>query len=361
MRRLMAKLAVLALLASCGYRGPVEEPVPREVKRAGEEVGEQASLLEVRDYLQRAFQPPPDRRFLLAVTEMARVASGEAPVTATAVWQENSWSVRYGENPVGSLPPWPVFADYWQLLLTFAQKLQPQLLPRLGEQDASEHVPEPSGNFLEQARELAKRWHAKPSPKTLASAARLATVLAAHHLDLLETGDEVFAHALALVALAEALGQEVHQEKAVLAFRLGYWPGDELLGVLGPQHPLVLLLNNKNQELEALASRSSHPLAVLFCAESLARRLLFSRALEAAGRGAAVDPWSLAWLRAAGEEHEMPVATELGRQAMVSAMAWARGEKPRAKAKLPEAQLIAAFERALSSRFWPETELFPRT
>ena len=125
MRRPIAGLAVLlVLLSGCGYQGPTEEPVPREVKRAGEELPDQATLAEVRDYLERAFQLPPDRRFLLAVTEMARLALGDSKADTTAVWQDNGWAIRYGETPVGSLPAWPVFEDYWQLLRSWAQQLQ---------------------------------------------------------------------------------------------------------------------------------------------------------------------------------------------------------------------------------------------
>ncbi len=359
-RNMTRLVGLVALLVSCGYHGP-KELVPQPVKRAGEEVAEQASLLEVRDYLQHAFQPPPDRRFLLAVSDMAQLALGEASVKTTAVWQENAWVVHYGATPVGSLPPWPVFADYWQLLRSWADKLQPKVLATFKGGQARAGFREPAGNYLEQARELARQWQKKPSQKTLESAARLATVLAAHHLDLLETADEVPAHALALVALAEALGGEFHQERAVLALCLGYWPGDELLGKLEPQHPLVLFLNNKNHELDARVSRTSDALTVLFAAESLGERLLFSRAYSLAQKRHNEDPFALVWLRALGPQHEMSVARKLGWQALVSATAWARGRLPRAREQHPQEQLLRTFEKALASRSWPQGALFPRS
>ncbi|MGC8916238.1 MAG: tetratricopeptide repeat protein [Thermoanaerobaculum sp.] len=350
-------LALVAIWALAGCQKAFTPPAVRAVaRRAGEELGDRFSLARVREHVDASYRVPPDRRFLLALQELDSVAGTPvAPVEAT--WDGSGWAVRRGNELLGRVPRWPRWEDLWAVLVRRAQQQSKKLAALFEGTPPAAGVP---GEPFARARALAELWKKAPSRKLLADATSLAVAMAVASEDAMETGDRVEAHALALVALGEALGIPRPGLQERMAVELGYWPeslnrpGDELVRAFlrEDENAVCGIADREPENLEAKA----------WCTQILLARLDFGGAAARAERWDASDPFALAYLGSLLKELQFPSSRSVGLRAMETAVALARGRKAPRRDWVPggEGQL-RRFEKALARLSWPsENGIFPR-
>src|SRR5207302_1043627 len=78
----------------------------------------------LREMLMARARPRPDRRALLAVSELHRIHVGAVADTATRFDGGDHWTVMHGNAIVGSLPETPDFNDILALLRSWNDALQ---------------------------------------------------------------------------------------------------------------------------------------------------------------------------------------------------------------------------------------------
>src|SRR5262249_6380052 len=74
-----------------------------------------------REKLVEIYRLKPDHRFLIAVGDLHSVLSGEPAKEASATFESGSWSIRYDQQTIGTLPELPDFPDYFNLLVGWAK------------------------------------------------------------------------------------------------------------------------------------------------------------------------------------------------------------------------------------------------
>lgn len=347
-KRLVSVLMVAVILGACEQEFRPQGLWPR-ASRAGEELGEKLTLAQVRAHLDQVYRVPPDRRFLLALEELGAIVEGEAFGRVEAQWGGTAWVIRRGPEKLGTLPEWPGWDELWALVVSEARKKARALSSLPEGDDVSAQLPvEP----FSRAKAINKLWRKKPSRWLLAEASRWAVIFAVLSEDPLETADRVKAHALALLALDQALGAPQSEAERVLAVELGYWPpGLETLA----RETGGLLEAYLRGEREAVcrAAEAGDVVHRVYCMELLAVHLEFGEAATRADTWAASDPFRLAYIRGLARRMEFPTTRPLGFLAMEAATALAKGKKA------PEGELherparLPRFEKALASMSWP--------
>lgn len=352
-------LVFIALMTLACHR-PFSPP-PFEVKaaRAAEDVGESVSVAQLRQLVEDAYRVPPDRRFLHALEEVEGVVAARPPHPVTAQWESGSWVIRRGEEELGRLPEWPTWEELWGLLARRAAE-EAATVRHLPPGEAGEwNLPaEP----FARTRALSQLWQRHPSRALLQEAARWAVTMAALHSDRLGTADRVSAHALALVALDEALTGERLDELSPLAVLLGYWPAG-LESHAGEYAPLLAgFLRGEGQALcRRAGEKGGEFLARVLCLQVLSQ---LHDPHEVAARGAVwadEDPFALTYLAGMSWKSEFPGNWDLGQQHLHTAILLARGRTRPGRIPRGGPGQLARFEKALASLPWPAAAgVFPR-
>ncbi len=216
----------------------------------------------------------PDHRFLLALGEIDRLASGSAPRTTSVRFSQGHWAVSYAGRPVGPLPKLPSYAELKALLDHFARGYAGALDQRWHQPlTAAEwkEIDEESHAFLapdafKTLRSVDALWHAgHHSPRLLIPAARALVYLALQQRQDAGVGDALPGEALAALTLAQAAARDpMTSEEALLAYALGYTNAARTLAAKLPATEVTRTFLLDHRVADDHGATASHPFLARF-------------------------------------------------------------------------------------------------
>lgn len=223
-------LVCLALVAGGCSQEPAPPPPPRPAGRPMAVPREPAiaqayGLAQFKTEYAQAYRLKPDARFLLALSNLEHLLTGQPRAEVEVRFQDGTWRLLSHGEELGSLPAFPDFTHALELLDARAQKLGLEKLQLAAGKEPLVRGPLPVGReTLEVLRQLDRNWSAsKRSATALHQGARALAMLSFQLVDLTETADAVSAQALVHLALARAAtGEKLTEEQALLAHSLGY-------------------------------------------------------------------------------------------------------------------------------------------
>lgn len=238
---------------------------------------------QMRQSLEDLYRPKPDRRFLSAIGEIHEFFTGQSSEIPELEFKNNQWQVRYLDESVGALSPYPDFPEYLNLLKQWVKHLnQKHPIPLLeGGQDKKLEADIQLDKFYhpyiaEVARNMNAMWsEGDRYPWVLHAAVRSMVLLAFQNLDRMEIGDLIPGTALAWLALAQDLtSASLVREEILLAEMMKYSAHAlQKSKSLPKSHPLRLFVERKEKKLERAArSRNSDPLSRFLWLHRLAER-----------------------------------------------------------------------------------------
>ena len=185
-------------------RTPVEGVAPERMRAA----------------VREAYRPPPDRRFVMALGDVLRIFSPEAPA-AQLTKEPTGWAVLQQGERVALLPDEASFEQLWQALLARARAVVPPGRAAGGRATQCEPFLAPGAwGALERAQTA---WLRERDLRDLGTAARCLVALSVQLLDVMEIGDALPGRALAaLAAYHSASGEDVADDLAALMQAMGY-------------------------------------------------------------------------------------------------------------------------------------------
>ncbi|HET6362196.1 MAG TPA: hypothetical protein VFH11_09065 [Gemmatimonadota bacterium] len=239
-------------------------------------------------------QPPfaPDRRFVLATAELGELMTGRRVEEIQVGWDGSGWLLRHDDVPLGKLAEIPRFADALQLLENRAMKgpkgdpLAPVVPQREIDRIEARLDRLRPEEIIGALRQIDAHWReGRRDPRELVLAARGLVLLDVQGLHEIEVTDGLEARALAVLAMARAIGDgDLSEEEALLADRLGYSShAVDVAGTLPPDNPVRAYLSNETERLRQLAEAAD--------AAPLTRYLYLSRLSEQRN----ADAWR-AWI-----------------------------------------------------------------
>jgi tetratricopeptide (TPR) repeat protein len=244
----VAGLLTLLVLSYFGKRG-ASGVARRQVSPAPVPAVLSAPPAGMRAAYHTSYRLRPDRRFLLAVEEVARLFGRDtSPSRASAEFLDGRWRIRLGNTEVGNLPELPDFPDFLTALKAWAKTASRDTRAAGGGPAPSTSAP----NRWDTLGDLDRQWKEQPSAAILRSAAAQLSWLALESLDKLEIADVIPARALAALAMAEAMGGEsAPREECLLAEAMDYTvhataactalPDDDPLRLFVNREPAALL------------------------------------------------------------------------------------------------------------------------
>jgi hypothetical protein len=262
-------LVSLALAASGCSREPEPQPTPQRPAGRPMAVPRDPDIAQVKELTQfkaayeQAYRLGPDRRILLALSNLEHLLTGQPRTAVEARFQDGKWLLLSNGTELGSLPEFPDFTHAIALLEARARKLGLDKLNLSADKGEAAQLPLPLGRAtLEELRRLDKDWSAgKRSASTLHQGARALAMLSFQLVDLTETADAVPARALAHLALARAAtGEPLTEEQVLLAHSLGYSrTARQLAQALPPDSLLRLYVTEDDTALEARTRAERQP------------------------------------------------------------------------------------------------------
>ena len=255
-RRIYALCALLAIAAGAlalqQYNKPPDPPIvarasepPAPVRSTVDEIGwmrldpgpapgeiGKVSQADLPSFYRSRYRIKPDRRFLYAVEEIDRIASGRtAAATLSLRFDGDHWSLQLEHEAVGTLPEIPAYADWDRLLTAWTTSClarhpatpSADPIPELANlaNDLSHGSAEQVLAALGQINRLASKRALHPA---LVSAAAGGSVwLVVQTYDALQLSDPLVGHTVALVALSKALQSDAaRSDEALLLRTMGY-------------------------------------------------------------------------------------------------------------------------------------------
>ncbi len=306
----------------------------------------------------------PDRRFVIAFEEVARLTRGR-PVTAAVSTRARKWTVDVGLGLPSSLSAIPEFVETLDALRAAASAAPPVPAgPPLSAADATRLRALASDPFTDgpvrALREIDGLWATGTDRTALFDLASGAWVTLLVQLpDSFEMGDLIAGRALGLLALAEATSKTRFPERAaLLASLLGYGGEAQALAAsLPPLSPAGLFIYENDTTLENLAKKEA--------SSPSTRYLYLLQHARVEGGASAVDDW----LRMRGPADRSGIATfalllrtgdaafdsafELNSALVRAALAGVGAATPRLTPGL-----VASFERSLAALPAPKGPLF---
>jgi tetratricopeptide (TPR) repeat protein len=319
---------------------------------------EKLPLDEARRVRPDVFRLRPDRRFLMALGEAELLTTRAASVRLHVSWRDDAWHIDSSGVQIGTLPEVASFIQLREVLahrssgLVGAWGTAISAKPSdLAEVRAECDRFEPSA-AIRALRRIDALWptSGRPDPELSALGGRAFLVLCVQGLDTLEMADLLRARALALLALAEALGRSPETaDEALLAASAGYGPDAiRIAQRLPSDDPVRLYVEGRTSALvEAAergdATRRTQYLALLSLGTK-GDQVAWSKFHEAwFGR----EGFSLPILRAASNLKTFSMDSQLGAATLYAALADMPGPpSPPTPAIAPE--LVERFDLARS-------------
>jgi len=297
-----AGLGALGVVGTALLALQLDPPAPRDARAVVVPEGARAPLSagefpstpqELREALAARTRLAPDRRALLALSELNRLQNA-VPVTTQARFDDGRWHVTAGGVAAGAVPELPDFEDLVSLVEGAARALSPLHPLASGGGDGPDAnawpLLSPSRPGLAALADVDAAWAAGArSPETLSVAARALVSLAVEAPDTAEAGDLVTARALAVLGWARSLGRRDLEAEALLARHMGYdLAARRLAETLSEDTPARAWVRRDDDSLRAAAQRDG--------ADETARYLWFRRLVER-GEDAAAGAWVESSLR----------------------------------------------------------------
>lgn len=218
----------------------------------------------------------PDRRFLLALGEIDRLASEDSPQTTSVRFTSGHWAISYAGKPVAPLPELPSYADLKGLLDRFARGYAAGLDQRWHQPlsaDQWKEIEKESHAFLapdafKTLRSVDSLWHAgHHSPRLLVPAARALVYLSLQQREDAGVGDALPGEALATLTLAQAAAHDpMTAEEALLAYSLGYTNAARALASKLPEPDPVRTFLIEHRVRKSARAVTDHPYLARFLA-----------------------------------------------------------------------------------------------
>ncbi len=207
---LLAGSSAQAALTREDFKVPVEGVPPERLRAA----------------VREAYRVAPDRRFVLAIGDVARIlGDGGAPRAELRKEPESGWAVMAGGARVALLAEGAGFQPLWRAVVERAKALAQGVPARPGlegrDAQCEPFLAPGAWAALEKAQ---ADWTADTRDvRALGIAARCLVALSLQHLDAMEIGDALPARALAALAVYHVRsGENVLGELAAMAEAMGY-------------------------------------------------------------------------------------------------------------------------------------------
>jgi hypothetical protein len=277
---LLALLAITSfLLLGCESKSaPPEQKVSEEgpIKESGTEAPAKSIVTTVfdvppekmRDALAEIYRLQPDRRFLLAVSEVHHFLTGEQKEEPSFVFESGLWRVSYKGREVGHLTELPDFKELLKILTGWAEALNKDYPVNLSSSNLQQDIDESNGNLkkffapyaAEATRQVDALWNeGRRDPVLLKSAVSALVLLNLQALDYMETADVLPAKALAQLALAKALTEyPLYREESMLSNAMGYYSHAERVALsLRSNDEVRLYVTGEDDQLKRVAEKNN--------------------------------------------------------------------------------------------------------
>ncbi len=224
------------------------------------------TLVESREKMRGNYRLKPDRRFLLAIADVAQIINNLAPQEVDCNFKTGRWHINYAGSDVGTLSELPGFKEQFDLLVDWGGKLQSR-----SRFDWISNV-KPDHEAIETKIKMFAPIHllaaSELANSTLAKERNLDTVkLSAHALsrlhfetlDRMEVTDPLCARALSMMAISSHKEDpDLLHDECMIAESMEYFNyGRTLAKSLEKTDPLRLYVEEDEQTLKASAMSPS--------------------------------------------------------------------------------------------------------
>jgi hypothetical protein len=188
-----------------------------------------------KDYLEQLnswYRLKPDQRFIQAIPEIFQFFTREPKQEVEVQFNNGFWNISYSGEEIGSIKELPDFQEFMVLLKKVVVVLQednpveftgetPKAIYQKIRIDVDRFL---KSNLISALQEIDSRWNRNKYEKELIPlASRGLTYLAVQQYDKMETADQVYAKAIAFLAIAQVLSDDQMKRcESLLAYTLGY-------------------------------------------------------------------------------------------------------------------------------------------
>ncbi len=246
------------------------------------------------NHVRSLYRIRPDRRFLCALAELKRLATGATrPATLTLRHDGKRWAIALDGEPAGELPDFAGFDDAKRLLAAWLRRKSANVapgasapVPTLSPEDAEALENGGPKTLLPALARIDRAWKSGArDPKTLTHFLRGLLWLKLQTLDTLQLSDSLVGKALAILALAESWGASLPREEALLAQLMVYDDAAEAAARGLPEDDPIRLTYSRNPDnLRRIATRPDAP-----------PRTQYLWLIREAGRGEDENVWQAAF------------------------------------------------------------------
>ncbi len=235
-------LFVLLLGALYWKYFPKEKPAPSPV------VFVLPTIEEVENY----YRLRPDRRFLLAITEIDRFSKNNPVQEPEVTFKNGRWIVRYKQREIGTLPEIPGFLDLMPILISFAKQSGTEKAIPNSSLKEMQAIQSALNEFdgMTALKEVDQIWEKNGANLSLVPwAARALTIMELLTLDDLSVSDSIAARALAMTAISISISKEnMAAEQCLLASDFHYFSDAKQLALLLPEEDPVRMFALRNRK-----------------------------------------------------------------------------------------------------------------
>lgn len=298
-----------------------------------------------------AYRLKPDWRAIMAIHEVSRIVDGESGPQASVEFSAGQWRIHFGKVDVGTLPKYPDFPDFMNLLNGWAVfRLKQHPFPT----SSVKHETGVDGILLSDLMKLLEtidlQWNqGHKDVDSVHRAAEALTWLNLQKFDRMQMGDLIPARAMAAVAVLNAATQtDTKREQCILSYSMGYSRyAEQLARQLSPADPVsqYVLRDSRSLELAAIkpgASLQTKYLALLSISDQGKLQLWSQKAHAWFG-----DAQSTSLIRPGFETVDFETY-ELADKSIPVLIAELEGENGKAQAS-PDSPSLSAFASRLES------------
>jgi hypothetical protein len=274
MKKILIGLLILFLIGCNRDNASQQTTEPSKSAKAADKITNPVLTCKPEDLraaFQKAYRLTPDRRFVIAISEIRKFFPSRKEETVQTEFANGNWRISYGGEEIGTLPEFPDFPDFMNVLTTWAK--------RLNDKDPIKLTSTKEGESLElKSRELSltpqpiqmlmkadELWAKQKDPALLAAAARASTYMAVQAYRPIDIGDFLDGRSLALITLTKALtSYPMNREESLLAYTMLYTKHSEsAAALLPPSDPVRMFIQKADLNEKASAKEASEEIRYL--------------------------------------------------------------------------------------------------